>query len=62
MRYTLKRNLIWGVVFNCIDLLLCFVVMYELVTFVNFDFATQCVALDYVDVQDREDLFESRRQ
>ena len=30
--------------------------MSELVTFVNFAFATQYVALDYVDVRDMEDL------
>ena len=30
--------------------------MSELVTFINFSFATQCVALDYVDMRDREDL------
>ena len=45
-----------GVIFNCIDRLLYFIVMSELVTFINFSFATQCVALDYVDMRDREDL------
>ena len=48
--------------FNCIDLLLHFVVMSELVAFINFDFATQHVALDHVDVRYRKDLVESRRQ
>ena len=45
-----------GVVFNCVDILLHFVVMSELVTFINFAFTTRCVALDYVDVRCREDL------
>ena len=60
--HTLKRNLIGIVVFNCIDRLLHFVVMFGLVAFINFAFATQHVALDYVDVRDREDLFESPRK
>ena len=42
--------------FNFIDMLSHFFVMSELVTCINFAFATQCVALDYVDVRDREDL------
>ena len=42
--------------FNYVDRLLYFVVISGLVTFINFDFATQHVALDYVDVRDREDF------
>ena len=48
--------------FNCVDRLLCFVATSELVAFINFSFASQFVALDYVDVRDREELSESRRQ
>ena len=33
--------------------------MSELVALINFTFATQHVALDYVDVRDREDLSKS---
>ena len=55
-------NLTWGIVFNCIDVLLCFVVWFELFTFINFAVATQHVALDYVDMRDREGLFEILRQ
>ena len=45
-----------GVVFNCVDRFFCFVVVSELVTLVNFAFANQHVALDYVDVRYKEDL------
>ena len=61
-RCALNSNLTGGVVFNCVETLLCFVVMSELVIFINFTFSIQCVVLDYVDVRDREDLLESRRQ
>ena len=50
-----------GVTFNYIGLSLNIVIIFELVTFINFDFVTQHVALDHFDVRDRDDLVESRR-
>ena len=42
--------------FNCVDKFLRFVVIFELVTFIIYAFATQHFALDYSNVRDREEL------
>ena len=55
VRYATNRNLIGGSMFSCVDRLLCFVVMAQLITVINFAFATQFVTFDYVDVRDREE-------
>ena len=58
VRYAANRNLIGGSIFSCVDRLLYFVVMSELVTLSISLLRFNMLLL----VMCREDLFESRRQ